>query len=129
MNTLFFRTACITLALAVILGALGAHALKDKLNTYQMDVYRTAALYHFLHGLGLFILTWMADSLHGRVIWAIRIMFIGIILFSGSLYSLSTLHLCDMQNLKSVLGPITPIGGVCFITAWIITAFSVKKIK
>ncbi|MFI5204962.1 MAG: DUF423 domain-containing protein [Flavobacteriales bacterium] len=127
MNRLFFRTACILLALAVILGAMGAHALKDKLNAYQMGIYQTAALYQFLHGLGLIILAIVAGQLHSRGTWAMRLMVVGIILFSGSLYSLSTLHLCGMESIKGILGPITPIGGVCFIAAWLITAFSIKK--
>jgi uncharacterized membrane protein YgdD (TMEM256/DUF423 family) len=107
------------MALAVILGAFGAHGLKDRLNEYSMSVYEKAVFYHFVHALGLLIVSLLAKagavSVNGgnRVGWLLSI---GIFIFSGSLYALA------MSGVR-VLGAITPLGGVAFIAAWLMLAY------
>ena len=128
MNNRYFIIACVLLCLAVVLGAMGAHALKDKLDMEQRAVYETAVKYQVYHALALMILSFNIRYFElKRLKISMLLMLLGIILFSGSLYSLSTLHICGMESLKPILGPITPIGGVSFIIAWIMLIFSLKK--
>lgn len=103
--------------LAVILGAFGAHALKDKFpEPKYAKNWETAVQYHMYHALGLLIIGILSmEALLGAsslLEWASYLMFAGIVFFSGSLYVLS------VTGIKK-LGAITPIGGVLFIAAWI----------
>jgi uncharacterized membrane protein YgdD (TMEM256/DUF423 family) len=108
------------LLLAVALGAFGAHGLKDHLSEYSLSIYEKAVFYHFIHALGLLIVALLAKtgavSLTSaeRVGWLLSI---GIVIFSGSLYALA------ISGVR-VLGAITPIGGVAFIAAWALLAYS-----
>ncbi len=128
-NKTFFTTACLLLALAVVFGAFGAHALKTRLEPNSLQAWHTAVQYHFLHALGILILAAVAANNHlnsSRLMWAMRLLLGGIVLFSGSLYVLSTMSL--WQGQWNWLGPITPIGGLLFVAGWVIAAFSFKKI-
>ena len=103
------------LALAVAFGAFGAHGLKNHLDTYSMGVWEKAVLYHFIHAFGLLIVGLAARSGSLNAATASRVgwlMLAGIILFCGSLYALALTRV-------TVLGAITPLGGVAFIAAWI----------
>ncbi len=103
--------------LAVGLGAFGTHGLKWKLDAGMMDVYKTAVFYHMIHSLALFLVGWIASDYPNSKIFISGYLFIaGIILFSGSLYLLSTLHL-------PWLGMVTPIGGLCFMLGWLLMLF------
>jgi uncharacterized membrane protein YgdD (TMEM256/DUF423 family) len=107
--------ACFLLATAVILGAFGAHGLKDRLDAYSLDVYQKAAFYHFIHALGILILGVLAAQSSLTLVSYQKIaalMCIGILLFSGSLYLLA------ITGVKW-LGAITPLGGTAFIIGWI----------
>jgi uncharacterized membrane protein YgdD (TMEM256/DUF423 family) len=111
-------------ALAVALGALGAHFLKNKLPTGlitpdQLNGFDTAVkyqMYHVLAMLGLFLFS--KQNPHKYIVLAYNSFLIGIVLFSGSLYFLCTRNLLGIEALK-VLGPVTPIGGVFFVAGWI----------
>lgn len=122
-------------AIAVALGALGAHFLKGKLSTglitpEQLNGFDTAVkyqMYHVLAMLALFLFS--KHNSHKYIIWAYYSFIIGIIFFSGSLYFLCTRNLLGAEWLKA-LGPITPIGGLFFIAGWIfITLVGIKKNK
>ena len=110
--------------LSVALGAMGAHFLKNILDTQALMVFQTATTYQMYHALAL-ILTALSFG-HARHVKALNMagwLFLsGIILFSGSLYGLS------IWGIRS-LGMITPIGGLCFIFAWLAfaAAFLPKK--
>jgi uncharacterized membrane protein YgdD (TMEM256/DUF423 family) len=108
MSNLFFRIAAALCFLAVALGAFGAHSLKTTLQTYQMvGVWEKAVFYHFLHAVAILVLT-----LHGMSSRAPSLLFLGgILLFSGSLYTLA------LTNIRW-LGAITPLGGLCFLGGW-----------
>ena len=114
---LFAILGCLTAAMAVSLGAFGAHALKARLSTEMLNTYQTAAQYHFYHALGLiaaaFVATLLPDSNLPK--WAGWLMSGGIVLFCGSLYLLSLTG-------TRWLGAITPLGGVAFIAAWLLLA-------
>ena len=109
-------------ALAVLLGAFGAHSLKTHLAADMMAVYQTGLQYHLFHALGLlavgFALKQIGDSVWLR--WSGWLMLAGIVIFSGSLYILSVTG-------WKWLGAVTPLGGVSFIIAW--TLFIVAVVK
>lgn len=119
-------------AVAVALGALGAHALKNQLpggliTTDQLNGFDTAVKYQMYHTLAMLLLVVLKRYYpHKFLNLAYTLFFWGIILFSGSLYFLCTRGLMGMEGLK-VLGPVTPIGGLCFVAGWIFLAASVFK--
>lgn len=111
------------LALAVAIGAFGAHGLKGKITDHYLTVFETANRYHFIHGIGMalsiYILNQYATPKDLRRVFLL--FFAGIILFSGSLYILSIADLIGQPGLK-FMGAITPIGGLLFIAAWLYSA-------
>jgi uncharacterized membrane protein YgdD (TMEM256/DUF423 family) len=111
------------MALAVMLGAFGAHALKDRLDAYSMDVYQKAVFYHFVHALGMLIVSALtrAGALTQSACHTISgLLLVGILLFSGSLYLLAA------TGAKS-LGAVTPFGGLAFIAAWLLLAYRLLR--
>lgn len=122
MHKVFIVTGALAAALAVALGAFGAHALKARLAPELLAVYQTAVQYHFYHALGLalvgFALVHWPESAWARAAgWT---MLAGIALFSGSLYLLSLTG-------QRWLGAVTPLGGLAFIAAWVLLAIGVLK--
>lgn len=111
------------MALAVCLGAFGAHGLRTRLDAYSMSVYEKAVLYHFIHALGILLVALLARagaiSLPGqaRVAW---LLFAGIVIFSGSLYVLA------ISGVRA-LGAITPVGGLAFIAGWVVLAYEALR--
>ena len=111
-------------AIAVILGAFGAHGLEGKLSVDQLNSYDTAVKYQMFHVLALLavgILMKMGPS--SQLNYSAWFFIAGIILFSGSIYLLSCADILGITN-KSFLGPITPVGGLCFILGWVFLAIS-----
>ena len=116
------RLAASALGLAVILGAFGAHGLKGRLDAYAMGVYEKAVFYHFIHALGMLVTSVLPKSgaLTSQIAARICALFVvGIVLFSGSLYLLAVSGL-------TILGAITPLGGLAFIAAWFLLAWSLR---
>ncbi|KJD42460.1 DUF423 domain-containing protein [Paenibacillus terrae] len=114
----------IMMLLAVAIGAFGAHIVKTRIDADALAVYETGVKYHMIHAVGLLIIAlaagqWGAST---RLKWAARLLFTGIILFSGSLYVLS------LTGIR-VLGAITPLGGVCFIAGWLLLALAARGLK
>ena len=118
---LFISLGAVNAMTAVILGAFGAHALKDKLSSQALTTFQTGVEYHFYHSLGLVLVGLIIRQvpLTGIKVtgW---LMFTGIILFSGSLYLLA------ITGVRQ-LGMITPMGGLCFIVAWGLLAYTVIR--
>ena len=110
---------------AVILGAFGAHALKEVLSVSQLSSFQTGVRYQFFHGLTILILSFNVNYFTERLSSIIKIMSAGIILFSFSIYLLNIQDLIGSS--MSYLGPITPIGGLLLITSWIGLFFNTKK--
>ncbi len=111
---LFIQLAAVFGALAVIIGAFGAHGLKERIPADLMAVYQTGVQYHFYHVLALLAVGLIAaqtppSSWLNISGWAFVV---GILIFSGSLYVLA------ISGIRW-LGAITPIGGVAFIVGWI----------
>src|SRR6516165_11307645 len=108
MSVAFFRVAAVLGFLAVALGAFGAHSLRSTLESRGMvDVWNKAVFYQFIHALALLVLALYGTINRG----ACLLLLIGILLFSGSLYLLA------LTNLRW-LGPVTPLGGLCFLAGW-----------
>jgi uncharacterized membrane protein YgdD (TMEM256/DUF423 family) len=122
-------------ALAVALGAMGAHYLKGKmadglLTADNLEAYHKAVLYHMIHTLAILAIAVLGERLNKKAADYAAIFFItGIALFSGSVYILSTRGLYGMQEGLKWLGPVTPMGGVLFIAGWIMLAMSAYKKK
>ena len=121
MNKTILITAAILLALAVALGAFGAHALKDKLTEEMVRVYQTGVQYHFYHALGMLLVGMLTAYKTSKYLnWSAWLLVAGILLFSGSLYILA------ITGIKG-LGAVTPFGGVSFIVGWVLLAIGILK--
>lgn len=109
------------MALSVLFGAFGAHALKTRLTPEMMQVYQIGVQYQFYHSLGLLFAGIIGFQIESK--WVGRsamFLALGIILFSGSLY------LIALSGIKAI-GAITPIGGLSFVAGWISLAIAVWK--
>lgn len=121
MSKTIIMTASVFLALAVAIGAFGAHGLKSHLSTEMLATYKTGVEYHFYHALGLLLVGVLAVYMPGvQLKWSAIFLSTGIILFSGSLYALA------ITGIKW-LGAITPIGGLSFIAGWVMLFVFVWK--
>ena len=119
----WISVAGICAGVAVLLGAFGAHGLKDVLDPHQLSVFQTGVRYQMWHslallGFGLF------EYIHKKPFKSLTGWFFvgGIFLFSGSLYLLGVLN-------KAYFGYITPLGGLCFICGWFSFAYSSWKVR
>jgi uncharacterized membrane protein YgdD (TMEM256/DUF423 family) len=118
MSNVFIGLGALSAFISVAAGAFGAHALKHALDTDMLAVYHTAVDYQFFHSIGLIIIGVLNKiSPRNRLTLAAWTMLAGIILFSGSLYVLSATGI-------KWLGMITPIGGICFLAAWLVLVLS-----
>jgi uncharacterized membrane protein YgdD (TMEM256/DUF423 family) len=114
-----------TLALAVMLGAFGAHALKGRLDAYAAGIYEKAVFYQFVHGLGLLVVPVLARTgalSRESAALVCALLLAGIVLFSGSLYGLA------VSGVRA-LGAITPVGGVAFVAGWGVLAWALARGK
>ncbi|MCM3764087.1 DUF423 domain-containing protein [Neobacillus niacini] len=118
----FIMIGAINAFLAVALGAFGAHGLKDKLDAHYLDIWKTGVQYQMFHATGLMVVALLLGkaATSSLFTWSGWLMLAGIILFSGSLYVLSLTKI-------GPLGAITPIGGVCFLAAWVLMILGAMK--
>ena len=118
---LFLILGAINGFLAVGLGAFGAHGLEGKVSEKMLGTWEKAVNYQMFHTMALFITGFLAGKIEGgSILWAGWLFFIGILLFSGSLYVYST------TGIKS-LAMITPFGGLTFLAGWILLGYAVIK--
>jgi uncharacterized membrane protein YgdD (TMEM256/DUF423 family) len=118
-------------AVSVALGAFGAHGLKKIVSPEMLVVYQTGVQYQFIHSLALLALAILllvpaAESVKGLVKWSAHLMMLGIVLFSGSLYTMT--FMSAGGGFPAWLGPITPIGGLAFIMGWILLMVAAFKL-
>lgn len=114
MARIFVMLGSINMLLAVALGAFGAHGLKGKITDEYLTIYQTGVHYHMIHALGLILVGILMTKISGKMVNASGwLLFIGIVIFSGSLYALS------LSGIK-IIGAITPIGGVSFLVGWLL---------
>lgn len=127
MNRQIIITAALFGLAAVILGAFGAHALKESLSSSAIEAWKTAVSYQFYHTLALLFLSNFSKYRSRSIRAAYWAFTLGMILFSGSIYLLSIDSLLGMNF--SILGPVTPIGGFLLILGWIFLLLSAIKNK
>jgi uncharacterized membrane protein YgdD (TMEM256/DUF423 family) len=112
VDRLFFVFSAALGFTGVAAGAFGAHALKNRLEPDMLAVFQTGVLYHLIHAVALAVVAVAAPRLAGTALTVSGWMFVaGVVLFSGSLYLLATTG-------AKVFGPITPLGGLCFLAGW-----------
>lgn len=101
---------------AVALGAFGAHALKDRVPASMLEIWKTGVLYHLIHAV-----LWAMVAMAGQGVRFRRaiggLLGAGILIFSGSLYALTLTG-------RGMWGAVTPVGGLCFLAAWLLLALS-----
>jgi uncharacterized membrane protein YgdD (TMEM256/DUF423 family) len=119
MNRSFLIIGAITGALSVMLGAFGAHGLKQHVTADTLEVYETAVRYQFYHTFALLVVGILLLSFPGNwLTWAGRFFVTGIILFCGSLYVITLLQM-NGKTVPMLVGILTPLGGLFFILGWI----------
>ena len=118
MDRTFLLAGAVAGLIAVGFGAFGAHGLRGRLTPEMLAVFETGVRYHMYHALALLLTAALVPRMPGKAIVAAGWFFIaGILLFSGSLYMLAVTGI-------TVLGAITPIGGVAFLAGWALLAFA-----
>ena len=121
----FIKIAIFFAVTAVALGALGAHALKDILSDSQLHSFETGVRYQLFHAITLLMLALNTEKFNHHLNKSLKLMTAGICFFSFSIYLLSIQDTIGVS--LTFLGPITPIGGLLLICAWLILLFSIKK--
>lgn len=112
--------------LAVLLGAFGAHGLRSKLSVDQLLTFETGVRYQFYHALALIAVGLLSEKAEG-LRPAAYLFISGIICFSGSIYLLSTRELLGIDHWKTILGPVTPIGGLLLMGGWGLFCYSIFR--
>jgi uncharacterized membrane protein YgdD (TMEM256/DUF423 family) len=127
MNRKIILFASVLGVIAIILGAFGAHALKEVLNENQLVSFETGVRYQFYHALFLLFLgtTILLSDKTKKII--LILVLVGVLFFSGSIYLLATNDLTSIDF--KFLGPITPIGGLLLIGAWTALFLNILKQK
>lgn len=108
--------ASFLLALSVVAGAFGAHALKNILTAERLATWQTAVQYHAWHALGLMLIGLISAQFQLDLSLPAWFLLVGMLIFSGSLYALCLTGM-------NWLGAITPVGGIAFIVGWIFLGY------
>ena len=125
MHRRMFRTAALLMAIAVTLGAFGAHLLKKLLTPSLLEGYQTATYYQMIHAIAIFIAGFLYKQYHDKKMWlAGQLFFFGILCFSGSIYARVVLSFAGYTSL-GLFNLVTPLGGVLFILGWLWLLFSI----
>jgi uncharacterized membrane protein YgdD (TMEM256/DUF423 family) len=122
MSRVFIVAGSLFAALGIILGAFGAHVLKNRLSAESLVIYHTAVNYQIYHALGLILIGILSSQLQTEslIVWSGYCLLAGIVLFCGGLYLLSVTG-------QHWLGAVTPFGGMAFILGWVLLALSVWR--
>jgi len=120
IQKLFLLIAGISGAVGVILGAVGSHMLKDRLNYWELSSFDTGVKYQLFHTLALLAIVILMDRVNSSLLtWSGFSFVLGMVLFSGSIYLLSVKNIFHIYG-SQYLGPITPIGGMLLIIGWLL---------
>jgi uncharacterized membrane protein YgdD (TMEM256/DUF423 family) len=128
MHRNYFITAAVLGALAVALGAFGAHGLQ-RITTDEtiLHSYQTGVQYQVYHSLALLIAAAVSEKLTARYFhWAALCFTVGVLLFSGSLYLITYLKIQESSAVR-IIGPVTPVGGLLFIAGWLLLALAATR--
>ena len=126
MNLKATITASILAATSIMLGAFGAHALKELITAERLVTFEVGVRYQMYIGLSMLLLALSEDRIPFEIRLVRILMLVGILLFSGSIYLIA---LSDNWGLNTkILGPLTPIGGLCIILGWAVFIYRVWKV-
>ncbi len=121
MMKILLSVAALSAMLSVILGAFAAHGLKNTLSESMLNTFQTGVQYQMYHSLAIILLVILHRQMpQSLLLWSGGFMLAGIVFFSGSLYMLAITQV-------KWFGPITPLGGLCFITGWALLLVSTIK--
>ena len=124
---LFLKISILGILIAIILGAFGAHALKDIFSNYELDIWNKGVFYQIINSLGLlsFVILKKINIIQKP---PFLLLTIGILLFSFSLYSIAmtNVFLDPDHFIKSFLIPATPIGGSLLVLSWLLLLFKIE---
>lgn len=120
-------SAAILAAVAIALGAFGAHGLRDLVSAKALSSFETGVRYQMYHSLALLVIGFAMSIPANTRKWVSRFFIFGIILFSGSIYLLSLKEVVTFS--VAFLGPITPIGGLLLIVGWLRLLYGILKVK
>ena len=127
MHKVFLLIGSLTGAVAVLLGAFGAHGLKKILPPESVATFETGVRYQFYHTFALLLVALVYEKYAGKLlVWSGNCFITGIVLFSGSLYLLAALNDTSMVGLRKI-GIITPFGGLSFFAGWLLLAWAVWR--
>src|SRR5438034_1042032 len=127
MHKFYLISGSVFGGLGVVLGAFGAHGLKQLVGPETVGTFQTGVQYQMYHAFALLVVGILYERLpHSLLNWAGGLFIGGIILFSGSLYLLAALKAANKVGLGGV-GIITPIGGLLFIAGWILLLMGILK--
>jgi|SRR5690554_5050524 len=129
MTKTYLSIAAFSMAITVIFGALGAHALAEVLDPAQLDSFKTGVRYQAWHSLAIFILMLLPEVyISNRAKSRVAMLFVaGIILFSISIYLLATRNILNIESIAPIVGPITPLGGILLISGWILMGIAILR--
>lgn len=128
MSRRIILTASLFGAIAVMFGAFGAHSLKHALSAGALEIWAKGVEYQFYHTFALLFLSQFTVGNDKLVKWSYVCFTLGIVLFSGSLYLLATREILNI-GFVNYIGPVTPIGGLCFILGWAFLFVAASKSK
>ncbi len=127
MHKLFLQIAAIAGALAVGLGAFGAHALKKMVSDVAVNIFETGVRYQFYHVFALVLSAILYKEFTNKwMIWSGYMFILGMLLFSGSLYMLTYIK-ASVKPGMDWIGIITPFGGLAFIAGWVCMLVAICK--
>jgi uncharacterized membrane protein YgdD (TMEM256/DUF423 family) len=121
MERFFMVAGALAAMIGVILGAFGAHGLRERLSPADLEIFEKGAQYQMYHALGLFAVAWAASRWPSSATTAAGwLLIVGIVVFSGSLYTL-------VLTGQRWLGAVTPLGGVALIAGWAALAWAILR--
>ena len=127
MHKLYLGLGAFLAGLGVILGAFGAHGLKQLVGPETVNTYQTGVQYQMYHAFALMLVGILYERLPSNLMnWSGILFLTGIVLFSGSLYLLASLKAMNKVGVSGI-GIITPIGGVFFVVAWLLLVIAIIR--
>lgn len=127
MHRIFFKVAASFAALAVVIGAMGAHLLKNVLDPAGVESIKTAAYYQLTHSIALLIVGMMfRHYANKKMIYSGFAFILGLIFFSGSIYLMVALNEMGLE-LAKIVAYFTPLGGLLFISGWILMVLGIPQ--
>ena len=115
-------------AITVILGAIGAHTLRDALSEVQLNSFATGVRYQYYHIFAMLVTILLSKQFDVNVKVSLWLFAIGTLFFSGSIFLLSTIPVHGMEGIRA-LGPVTPVGGLILVSAWLSLAIQFVRKK